>query len=99
MENIIVSRLTEETEGFDAKKLPIMRTLAKFHECDAEMLCSKVDASELDIYDILNEMISRKEVESSKKQPGERRTEGFSLTLKGWEEYMNVLGSIYELSE
>jgi hypothetical protein len=100
MENIIVSRPIEETEGFDAKKFPIMRTLAKFHECDAESLCSKVDASELDIYDVLSEMISRKEAESSPRTlPGGRRNEVFTLTLKGWGEYMKMLASIYELSE
>ncbi|HVB95487.1 MAG TPA: hypothetical protein VND41_02655 [Nitrososphaerales archaeon] len=90
----------EESDGSDAKKFPIMRALARFHECDVETLYSRVDASEVDVHDILREMVSRNEVEtSSKHSSGGRRSERFALTLKGWGEYMNVLGSIYELPE
>jgi len=99
MENAVMSRQKEESDALDAK-LPIMRTLARFHECDVETLFSKVDASELDIHDILRDMVSRNEVEASSKQPsGGRHKERFTLTLKGWGEYMSVLGSIYELPE
>ena len=66
----------------------------------SETLYSRVDASELDVHDILREMVSKNEVEASPRQPsGGRRNERFTLTLKGWGEYMNVLGSIYELPE
>ena len=100
MENIVMSRGIEETSAFDAKKLPIMRTLASVHECDVETLYSRIDASELDVHDILSEMVSRNEVEASPKpSSGGRRSEKFTLTLKGWGEYMRVLGSIYELPE
>ena len=85
-----------ESDGLDAKKVPIMRTLARYHGCDVETLYSRVDASELDVHDILREMVSRREVEPSS---GERHNERFTLTLKGWGEYMRVLGSIYELPE
>jgi DNA-binding MarR family transcriptional regulator len=99
MENIVLSR-KNDSEDLDAKRLPIMRTLARFHECDAETLYSRVDASELDVHDILKDMVSKNEVESSPGQPtGSRREEKFTLTLKGWGEYLNVLGSIYELPE
>lgn len=99
MENLVVRREVEE-HGSMAKKLPIMKTLARLHECDVETLYSSVDASELDVHDILGEMVSEEEVEASPGQatgasPGER----FSLTLKGWGEYLKVLGSIYELPE
>jgi len=100
MENAVMDRQNEESEGIDAKKFPIMRTLARFHECDAETLYSRVEASQVDVHDILREMVSKKEVEAlSRLAPGERRNERFTLTLKGWGEYMKVLGSIYELSE
>jgi hypothetical protein len=95
MENIVMRREVEEPDSL-AKKLPIMRTLARLHECDVETLYSRVDASELDVHDILTEMLSEKEVEASS---GTARSETFALTLKGWAEYMNVLGSIYELPE
>lgn len=90
----------EEPDVSDAKKFPIMRALARFHECDAETLYSKIDASEVDVHDILREMVSRKEVEaSSKHHPGGSRGERFTLTSKGRWEYLKVLGSIYELPE
>jgi hypothetical protein len=99
MENIVIRREIEES-GSLAKKLPIMRTLARLHECDVETLYSRVDASELDVHDILTEMLSEKEVEASPMHSsGSARGEKFALTLKGWGEYMKVLGSIYELPE
>lgn len=94
MENIVVRRTGEE-EDADARALPIMRTLARFHECDAETLYSRVDASEVDIHDMLWEMVARKEVAAT---PGNRSGK-FALTLRGWAEYMRVLGSLYELPE
>lgn len=99
MENIVMSRGIEEASAFDAKKLPIMRTLASAHECDIETLYSRIDASELDVHDILSEMVFRNEVEASPNASGGRRSEKFTLTLKGWGEYLKVLGSIYELPE
>jgi hypothetical protein len=100
MENVVMSRETEESSVVDARKFPIMRTLARLHECDVETLYSRVDASELDVHDILAEMVSKNEVEASPKSPaGGRLNERFTLTLKGWGEYMKVLGSIYELPE
>lgn len=95
MEKAIMKRRADEDGPVDPRKLPIMRTLATFHECDTSTLISRVDASELDIHHLLREMVSKKEVESS----GHRRKEKFSLTLKGWGEYMKALGSIYELPE
>jgi DNA-binding MarR family transcriptional regulator len=90
----------EEPDGLDAKKFPIMRALARFPECDAETLYSKIDASEVDVHDILREMVSRDEVEASSRHPsGGSRGERFALTLKGRGEYLKVLGSIYELPE
>jgi len=100
MENLVMRRNKEESDALDTSKLPIMRTLARFHGCDVETLCSRIDASELDVHDILRDMVSKNEVEASPVQPpGERRSELFTLTLKGWGEYMSVLGSIYELPE
>jgi hypothetical protein len=95
MENLVVRREVEES-GSLAKKLPIMKTLASQHQCDVETLYSSVDASEVDVHDILTEMLSEKEVESSS---GNARGGRFALTLKGWAEYLKVLGSIYELPE
>ncbi len=100
MEDAVMERRRDELGVLDTKKLPIMRTLARLHECDVETLYSRIDASELDVHDILEEMVARNEVEASPRQPsGERRNERFTLTLKGWGEYMQVLGSIYELPE
>jgi len=100
MENLVMRRAVEGPEVFDAKKLPIMRTLARLHECDAEALCSRIDASELAVYDVLREMVSEDEVEASvRPMSGGKRSERFALTLKGWGEYMKALASIYELSE
>jgi len=93
-------RGTEETGITDAKKLPIMRTLAKSHGCDAETLYSRIDASELDVHELLSEMVIENEVEVSPRPAlSGRRDERFALTLKGWGEYLKVLGSIYELPE
>jgi len=99
MENVVMSRPREEEDGIDARKFLIMRALARFHECDVDTLFSRVDASELDVHDILKEMVSKNEVESPAQTPGGARSETFTLTLKGWAEYMKVLGSIYELPE
>jgi len=100
MEKVVMRGAAEESGVFDAKKLPVMRTLARLHECDVETLYSRIDASELDVHDVLKEMVSKKEVEASQRPlSGGKRSERFTLTLKGWGEYMRVLGSIYELSE
>ena len=100
MENVVMRRETEESGVFDAKKLPVMRTLARLHECDVGALCSRIDASEIDVHDILGEMLSRNEVEASPRTLTDgKRDERFTLTLKGWGEYLKVLGSIYELPE
>ena len=96
MEKAVMRRQAEEADVLDARKFPIMRTLARLHECDVETLYSRVDASELDVHDILRDMVSKKEVEASS---GTNRSQKFALTLKGWGEYMKVLGSIYELQE
>jgi hypothetical protein len=100
MENVVLNREIEESNVFDAKKFPVMRTLARLHGCDLEALYGEVDASEFKVHEILREMIARNEVEASPKPSvGGRLNEKFTLTLKGWGEYMNVLGSIYELPE
>jgi DNA-binding MarR family transcriptional regulator len=99
MEKVVMSGPAVDAEGLDVVKFPIMRTLARFHECDVETLFSRVDASELDVHDILRDMVSNNEVEASRQPSDERRKEKFTLTLKGWGEYMRVLGSIYELPE
>lgn len=96
MENLIMQGQNDGAAA-DSRKLPIMKTLARLHECDAETLYSRVDASELDVHDILSEMLSKKEVAAS--SGGGRDDEKFALTLKGWGEYMSVLGSLYELPE
>ena len=100
MEKAMMQRGTEEPGVLDAKKFPVMRTLARYHECDVETLYSRIDASELDVRDILREMVSEKEVEALPRPlSGGKRGERFTLTLKGWGEYIKVLGSIYELPE
>ena len=100
MEKAMMQRGTEEPGVLDAKKFPVMRTLARYHECDVETLYSRIDATELDVHEILREMVSNKEVEASARPPtGGKRSQKFALTLKGWGEYMKVLGSIYELPE
>jgi hypothetical protein len=101
MENVVLSsREIEEPSVFDARKFPVMRTLARFHGCDLDALYGEVDASEFEVHEILREMIADSEVEASHKSSVEGRlNEKFSLTLKGWGEYMKVLGSIYELPE
>jgi hypothetical protein len=102
MENVVLSssREIEEAGIFDPKKFPVMRTLARFHGCDLETLYGEVDASEFEIHEILRGMILENEVEASTKPSAAGRlNEKFTLTLKGSGEYMNVLGSIYELPE
>ena len=102
MENIVLSssRQIEESSTFDPRKFPVMRTLARFHGCDLETLYGEVEASEFEVHEILREMILDNEVEASTKpSAGGRLNEKFTLTLKGWGEYMKVLGSIYELAE
>ncbi len=96
MENAATITLRQETEILDTQKFPIMRALARFHECDAETLFGSVDASELDVHEILREMVSKEEVQAS---AGRSSGERFTLTRKGWAEYMNVLSSIYVLPE
>jgi len=101
MENMVASsREIEEQSVFDAKKFQVMRTLARFHGCDLETLYGEVDASEFEVHEVLRGMIAKSEVEASTEPSSARRlNEKFTLTLKGWGEYMKVLGSIYELSE
>jgi hypothetical protein len=100
MENIVMSREIEESGVFDAKKFPVMRALARLHGCDLDALYGEVDASEFEIHEILREMIAKNEVEATHKPSlGGRFNEKFSLTLKGWGEYMKVLSSIYQLPE
>ena len=61
---------------------------------------SRVEGSELDVHDILTDMVEKKEVEAKPRQSsGVRRGDRFTLTLKGWGEYLQVLSSIYELPE
>ena len=100
MENIVLSSREIEENVFDAKKLAVMRTLARFHGCDLDALYGEVDVSQFEVHEILREMVADNEVEASHEPSAEGRlNEKFSLTLKGWEEYMKVLGSIYELPE
>jgi hypothetical protein len=100
MENLVMDRRRDASGVIDTKKFAIMRTLARFHECDFETLYSRVDASEPDVHDALREMVARREVEASpRRSSGEWPSERFSLTLKGWSEYMQALGSVYELTE
>jgi len=99
MENVVTSRQSEDSVVLDSRKLPVMRALARLHECDVETLCSGVDASDLDVHDILMGMVSRNEVEESPQPSGGARAERFTLTLRGWGEYLQLLGSIYELTE
>ncbi|MDA4133605.1 MAG: hypothetical protein OK454_10870, partial [Thaumarchaeota archaeon] len=84
----------------DARKFPVMKTLARFHGCDLETLYREVDASEFEVHEVLREMIANNEAEASPKPSlSGRLNEKFTLTLKGWGEYMKVLGTIYELPE
>jgi hypothetical protein len=100
MENVVMSRPREEPIGLSAKKFLVMRTLARLHECDEEELLRSIESTELEIHDVLMDMISKDEVEASpaRMSSGKRRTT-FALTLNGWGEYMNALGSVYELPE
>jgi len=100
MENVVMSRPKDGLIGFDAKKFLIMRTLARSHECDQEALLRSIDSSELEIQDILEDMISKHEVEVSPhlKSRGSRKGT-FALTLNGWGEYTKAISSIYELPE
>ena len=96
MEKTVMSVPGEGNGSLDERKVPIMKTLARFHECDVQTLSNRVDESDTDLHDILNEMVSREEVVATT-LTGQR--EVFTLTLKGWGEYLRVLGSIYELTE
>jgi hypothetical protein len=98
MENIVLGRRNEETGEHEAWRLPIMRTLARLHECDVETLFSNLDASEPELHGVLREMVSRDEVAPTRDSSGGRE-ERFTLTAKGWGEYLRALSSIYELSE
>jgi hypothetical protein len=94
MENIVVRRLSADAS--DPRKFPIMRTLAKFRECDVPTICSTVDVSELDVNQILWDMVARQEAAAA---AGDNTDERFTLTAKGWGEYIDALGSLYELPE
>ncbi|MDG6915009.1 MAG: hypothetical protein JRM86_05195 [Nitrososphaerota archaeon] len=91
MESTYVER--DSASGADAR-FHVMRALAKLHECTAETLRGGVDASELDVDEVIGRMVSSGEVEASS---GPEGGETFALTAKGWLEYMKVLGSLYEL--
>ncbi len=100
MENVVVSRPREGPTGLSAKKFLVMRTLARLHECDEEELLRSIDSTELEIHDVLRDMISRDEAEASAaRMPRGKRRTTFALTLNGWGEYMNALGSVYEIPE
>jgi len=90
----MLSRPRDESAGSESRKFPVMRALARLHECDAGTLCGSVDASELDVHDVVAEMVNEGEVEST-----HGREKKYTLTLKGWAEYLKVLSSIYELPE
>ena len=100
MENIVVSRRKEQEIGTEAKRFLVMRTLARLHECDEEALLLSIDSTEAEIHQIMRDMVSKDEVEASPPRifNGKRRTT-FALTLNGWGEYLNALGSVYELPE
>ena len=95
-----MSRPREESIGSDAKKFLVMRTLARLHECDEQALLHGIDATEPELQDLITEMISNNEVEASPAGTSRGKLRmTFALTLKGWSEYMNALGSVYELPE
>jgi hypothetical protein len=100
MENVVMSRPKGEQTDIGVKKFLVMRTLARLHGCDEEALLLGIDSSEVEIHDILRDMISKDEIESSPAMVsrGKRKTT-FALTLNGWGEYLNALGSVYELPE
>jgi len=100
MENVVMSRPREEPIGLTGKRFLVMRTLARLHECDEEELLHSIDSTELEIHGVLRDMVSKDEVEASpaRVSRGKRRTT-FALTYNGWGEYMNALGSVYELPE
>ena len=53
-----------------------------------------------EIHDILRDMVSKEEVEVTPAQRAKGiRSTRFTLSLKGWAEYLQALGSIYELPE
>ena len=95
-----MSRPREELIGSSAKKFLIMRTLARFPECDEETLLRNIDSTELEIHGILKDMISENEVEASRPQKSRgKRKATFALTLNGWGEYTKAISTIYELPE
>ena len=90
----------DESEEFSGTKFHVMRTLARLHECDEETLLDCVDASELQVKEILEEMMAKKEVDVKLGEGSRTRSHrSFALTLNGWGEYLNVLGSMYEFPE
>jgi hypothetical protein len=95
MENMVVRRLSDENAS-DMRRFPVMRTLAKLGGCDIPTICGTVDVSELDVSEILWDMVGRDEVARARGACSEER---FTLTAKGWVEYIDVLGSLYELPE
>jgi glutamate-1-semialdehyde aminotransferase len=100
MENIVVSRQREELGSLSGEKFLVMRTLARLHECDEEAIQHNVDATSQEIHDVLRDMISKGEIEANPAQRSKGiRKVTFTLTLNGWAEYMQALGSIYELPE
>ncbi len=100
MENLVLSRPKEESNGREAHRFLVMRALARLHECDEEALIDSIDATDLSIRGVLREMVSKDEVEVSPARPSMGKREAtFALTLNGWREYMKALGSMYELPE
>jgi hypothetical protein len=98
MENVVMSRPREASVG--AKKFLVMRTLARLHACDSQELLRSIDSTELEIHDTLRDMISMDEVKASHANISRgKRKATYTLTLNGWGEYMNALGSVYELPE
>lgn len=96
METVAMGRTRAGSRSLDARKVPVMRTLARHHECDVGFLYDGIEVNESDLHETLREMISENEVEASH---GPDRRKVYSLTSKGWDEYLGVLSSIYELTE
>jgi hypothetical protein len=100
MENVVVSRQREEPGSLVSEKFLVMRTLARLHDCDEETILDNVDATQHQVHGILRDMVSKNEVEANPAQRSRGlRKLTFTLTLNGWGEYMQALGSIYELPE